>query len=104
MNALPEGICPLCSQVYLRERLHSHIALEHERVREKTIQVIQAYHDDWAAEHGACEPCWKSFREAARVLSLLKQTKSQWPGHGWQRPEPMREEQDATAAERRILK
>ena len=103
MNTFPEGICPLCSQVYLREHLHAHIAREHERVREKTIQVIRGYHEDWVAEHGACEPCWKSFREAARVLSLLKQTKRQRPGYGWQRPGPTDEEHDSVELGRPIL-
>ncbi len=77
MNTFPDAICPLCSQVYPRERLHSHIAGEEERVRESTIEVIQAYHDGWDAEHGACEACWRSFREAGRILSQLKQSKPQ---------------------------
>ena len=101
MNTFPDGICPLCSQIYMRERLHAHIAREHERVRDKTIQVIRGYHENWRAEHGACEPCWKSFREAARVLSLLKETKRQPLGHGWQRPDPTSRELDIIGAERR---
>lgn len=99
----PEAICPLCSQVYLREQLRSHIARERERVREQTIQVIQAYHKDWAAEHGACEPCWKSFREAARVLSLLRQTKRQRPDYEWQRAKPRCEDQDLMEVRERNL-
>jgi hypothetical protein len=83
VNTFPEGFCPLCSQVYLREHLQSHIAGELERVREKTIQVIQAYHHGWAVEHGACETCWKSFRDAGRILNLLKQMKPQRPAHRW---------------------
>lgn len=83
-----DAICPLCSQIHLREQLHSHIANEHPRVREQTIQVIQAYHKGWAAEHGACEPCWKSFRDAGCILSVLKQAKPQLPGHGWKGVEP----------------
>jgi len=41
-------------------------------VREATIRVIQAYHKGWVAEHGACEPCWKSFRDAVCILNILK--------------------------------
>ena len=53
--------------------------VEHPRVRETTITVIQAYHAGWTTEHGACEPCWKSFRDAARILRVLKQTRPQPP-------------------------
>jgi hypothetical protein len=79
MRMFPEAICPLCSQVYPREKLHAHIEGEHDRVREKTIGVIQAYHQGWLSEHGACEPCWKSFRAASCILSVLKLTKPQQP-------------------------
>ncbi len=99
MNTYSEGICPLCSQVCLRERLHSHIAEEQARMRERTIQVIQGYHAGWSVEDGACVPCWRSFREAGRILSLLKQTKSKGQGHEWQGPDPF----GKAALERRIL-
>jgi len=81
MKTFPEAFCPLCSQLHVQERLHSHITEEHPRVREATIKVIQAYHKGWAAEHGACEPCWKSFRDAGRILIVLKQTRPQPPIH-----------------------
>ncbi len=83
MNDFPEAICPLCSRVKLRERLHSHIADEHPRLRAKTVELIQAYHGDWAVEDGACEPCWRSFRDAGRVLSVLKQMQPRRPDSGW---------------------
>ncbi len=82
MSTLLDGICPLCSRVYRQEQLHSHIAGEQPRVRERTIEVIQAYHKDWASEHGACEPCWRGFRDASCVLSILKQTKPQYLTYG----------------------
>ncbi len=75
MDTSLESVCPLCSQVCLREQLYSHITCECERTREQTVQIIQAHHKGWTDEHGACEPCWKSFREAARILSLLKQAR-----------------------------
>ncbi len=101
MNTFPEGICPLCSQVYLRTRLYLHIATEHERVRKRTIHVIKAYHHGWKAEDGACEPCWKSFREAGCTLNLLKQVKPKRQGYDWQRPEAASEE--GTAAIERLI-
>lgn len=73
----PEAICPLCSQIQDREHLRSHIQSEHARVQETTIKVIQAYHKSWVLEHGACEACWKSFRDAGRILVVLKQTRPQ---------------------------
>lgn len=82
MNEFPEAFCPLCSQIHVRECLHDHINDEHPRVREATIRVIQAYHKGWMAEHGACEPCWKSFRDAGCILNVLKQTRPQPPLHG----------------------
>ncbi len=82
MNECSEAICPLCSRFHAQERLHAHIKEEHPRVREATVRLIQAYHKGWAAENGACEPCWKSFRDAGRTLSVLKQARAQ-PMHGW---------------------
>lgn len=69
----PEGICPLCSHAVGSDLLHEHIASETPRVRERTISVIQAYHGRWLEEQGACGPCWKSYRDAGRVLSILKE-------------------------------
>ncbi len=92
MSNFFEGVCPLCSRVLPRDRLCSHIAAEHERVREKTIRIIRAYHEDWSVDEGACEPCWKSFREAGQILNLLRQTKPKRPGYGWRRPEASGEE------------
>ncbi len=80
VSEFAEAICPLCSQVYPREGLQTHIAAEHARVREKTIQLIQAYCKGWLSEHGACEACWKSFRDASCTLSVIKLTK---PQHRW---------------------
>ena len=73
MIMFPEGICPLCSQVVGLDLLHQHIASESARVRERTISVIQAYHEGWLEEQGACEACWKSYRDAGRVLSIIKE-------------------------------
>ncbi len=103
MNTFPESICPLCSQVYLREQLHSHIAGEHERVREKTIQVIRAYHYSWNAGDGACEPCWKSFRDAGRILNLLKQMKPKRPRDEWRKPDASDQPGDTASAQQSIL-
>ena len=82
MSTFPDGICPLCSRVYTQEQLHNHIAGERPQVRERTIQVIQAYHKEWVRQHGACEPCWRSFRDAGCVLSVLRQTKPHSAGYG----------------------
>lgn len=81
MDPIADGICPLCSQVHPHDSLHSHISSEHARVRAQTIEVIQAYHKGWAPGDGACEPCWKSFRDAGRILKVIKQTKQ--PGTAW---------------------
>ena len=77
ISAFPDAICPLCSQVYPRGGLQTHIAAEHARVREKTIEFIQAHCEGWLSEHGACEACWKSFRDASCRLSVMKLTKPQ---------------------------
>ncbi len=79
MNDFSEGICPLGSRVY------------------ETIQVIQAYHEGWSTEDGACEPCWRSFREAGRILHVLRQTKPKRPGYEWQQPDAPGKEEDAAA-------
>lgn len=77
MTELPDGICPLCSQIFPQEHLHAHIGSEHPRLRHTTILVIQAYHPGWLESHGACQPCWKSYRDAGRVLDLLKSGRAQ---------------------------
>ena len=69
----PEGVCPLCSQVVTVEGLHEPIASESAKVRERTVAVIQAFHEGWLEEHGACGPCWRSYRDAGRVLSIMKE-------------------------------
>lgn len=79
VDKLPEAICPLCSQIYPQEQLHTHIDIEDALVRQTTIEVIQAYNEGWLMEHGACEPCWKSFRHAGCILSVLKQTAPHHP-------------------------
>ncbi len=83
MNGLPETACPLCSRVHPREKLYDHIAAEHPRLRLSTVRVIQGYHPGWVEAHGACQPCWASFREAGRILSLLKGARLQQLGHYW---------------------
>jgi hypothetical protein len=80
----PESICPLCSQVFLREQLYQHIASEHLRSRDSTIKVIQAYHPGWLQDHGACEPCWRSYREAGRMLKQMKSARPQTVAGFWQ--------------------
>lgn len=80
MTALPDTICPLCSDALAPELLHDHIAVEHPPLRHGTIKVIQAYHPWWSEEHGACESCWKSYRDAGRVLHQLKSSKPQTAG------------------------
>jgi hypothetical protein len=77
MILLTESICPLCSQVFPTAQLHEHIISEHPQVRKQTINVIQAYHPGWAAEHGACEPCWRSFRSASSIIQMLQSSKPQ---------------------------
>jgi len=69
---LTEGICPLCSQVFSLSLLHEHIQSEDARLRGSTVRVIQAYHGGWLEEHGACELCWKAYRDAGQILSLMK--------------------------------
>lgn len=76
MSVLPDGICPLCSKVFPRERLQDHVAVEHPRLRQNTILVIQAYHPSWVLEHGACETCWKTYRDAGRILGMLREARS----------------------------
>ena len=73
MILFPEGICPLCSQVVGLELLHRHIAHELAATRRRTVQVIRAYHPSWLEEQGACEACWKSYRDAGRILSIMKE-------------------------------
>lgn len=86
MISFPESICPLCSQLFLREELFQHISCEHDQLRERTIRMIQAYHAGWLAEHGACGSCWRSFREAGRVLSMLKHSRTIPPNHYQPKP------------------
>ena len=69
---MTDGVCPLCSEVFPLMSLHDHIKSEDARLRGSTVQVIQAYHGGWLEEHGACEPCWKSFRDAGQILGLIK--------------------------------
>lgn len=79
-GTLPDKICPLCSRVFPREQLYDRINSEHPHSRRNTIKVIQAYYPAWVEDHGACELCWKSFRDAGQVLDLLK---------GSKRPDPI---------------
>ncbi len=77
MIPIPDSICPLCSQVFPRELLIGHITSEPPRLRQRTIKVIRAYHPGWTEEHGACGPCWRSYREASRILNLMKSARPQ---------------------------
>ena len=77
MIPFPESICPLCSQVFARELVHEHISLEHPRLRNRTIKVIQAYHPGWVEDHGACGACWRSYRDAGRFLYMMKSARPQ---------------------------
>ncbi len=79
----PESICPLCSQVFPSESLYKHIAFEHPSLRHNTIKVIQAYHPSWAEDHGACGPCWRSYRDAGRILNIIKGAKPQDAASSW---------------------
>lgn len=79
LGILPDKICPLCSRVFPREQLHDHINAEHPHSRRNTIRVIQAYYSAWVEDHGACELCWKSFRDAGQALDLLKGAKGPHP-------------------------
>ena len=82
VTELSDGICPLCSQVFPIPELHTHIGSEHPRSKRNSIIVIQAYHKGWVEAHGACEACWKSFRDAGRIMDLLKQSQPQTPRAG----------------------
>jgi len=75
MTSFTENHCPLCSEVFPSEQLHAHIASEHPLLRRSTIQVIRAYHPGWLEEQGACGPCWRSYREAGRILNVLREAK-----------------------------
>ena len=77
MTESPDSICPLCSEVLPRELLHEHIAVETVRTRERTVRVIESYHPGWLEIHGACPACWKSYREAGQVITILKSTRPQ---------------------------
>ena len=91
MSSLPDHICPLCSQVRPREQIHEHIASEHPLLRLNTIKVIHAHHPWWSPEDGACEPCWKSFRDASRALEMLRharQRNTYWNAPVFERRSP----------------
>jgi hypothetical protein len=83
MSSFPGSICPLCSQVFTRELLHDHITAEDLRLRENTIKVIQAYYPGWVQDHGACEPRWRSYRDAGRILNIMKCTRPQTAAGNW---------------------
>lgn len=77
MISFPDGICPLCSQVHARELLQEHIVLEDPRLREAIIKLIQAYYPGWIQDHGACAPCWRSYRDASRAIYVMKSARPQ---------------------------
>ncbi len=74
-----DGFCPICLRNCSPEQLHAHIRSEDPRRRQKTIEVIRAYNPGWSPEHGACESCWNSFRDAGRVLAMLKGANQRHP-------------------------
>jgi hypothetical protein len=82
------SICPLCSRVLSREQLFDHITAEHPRRRHNTIKLIRAYYPGWAEEHGACHPCWKSFRDAGQALDFIKEAKQPGPFTDWHSAAP----------------
>ncbi len=88
MSSLAENICPFCVKSFPREQLHAHIYAEDPRVRYNTLQVIRAYHPDWVEVAGACEPCWKSFRDAGRILHALRTAKQHRAGDYWSSTPP----------------
>ncbi len=77
ITPFPGSTCPLCLQLCPRESLHRHIAAEHPRLRHSTIRVIQAYHPGWEEEYGACEACWRSYRQASRMFNLMRSARRQ---------------------------
>ena len=77
MISFSESMCPLCSRFVAREELYEPIASEDPRVRHRTIKVIQAYHPGWVEDHGACGPCWSSYRDAVRIFLVMKSTRRQ---------------------------
>lgn len=83
MISILESICPLCSHVFASERLHQHIVTEHPRLRHSTIKVIQCYHPGWIEEHGACGPCWKSYRSAGQIINLMKNARPRHAVDSW---------------------
>ena len=94
MMAFSDGICPLCSRFLPREQLINHIASEHPRVRQSTIQVIRSFYPGWLEEHGACGICWRSYREAGRILEALKRSRPQSSGSCWKASQPAGANQD----------
>jgi hypothetical protein len=83
MISFPESICPLCSQVFARQLLREHIASEPPRLRHVTIKVIQAYHPGWVEDDGACGPCWRAYRNAGRILEVMKSVRPQNAAACW---------------------
>ncbi len=92
MSSLAENVCPFCVKSFPHEQLHNHIYAEHPRVRYNTRQVIRAYHPGWVEAAGACEPCWKSFRDAGRILDALRTAKQQKAGGNWSSTQRLLEE------------
>jgi hypothetical protein len=96
VTSFPESICPLCSQVFTREQLHQHIASESQRLRRSTIKVIQAYHPGWVEDDGACGSCWRSYRDAGRILNVMKSARPQNAACPWKPTELAAESNDQT--------
>ena len=76
MSVISEGICPLCARVRPRAELDESILAEEPRVGRRTIQVIQSYHPGWVEHQGACESCWRSYRDAGRILKVIESTRA----------------------------
>lgn len=73
MKTLVQSFCPLCLKDCPRAALPDHINSEREAIRQATIGVIQFSHPAWVAKDGACERCWKSYRDVSRVLNFFKE-------------------------------
>ncbi len=90
MDSIPEAICPLCSEVFPREDLYEALTAEAPRQREKTIRVIQTYHPGWVPDDGACPSCWKSHRDAGRILGKIQRSRPARRARPWEATPPAR--------------
>jgi len=85
MTPTSDEKCPLCGRPFPRQKLHGHICSESPRMRHRTVQVIQGHYPDWTMDHGSCETCWRSFRNAAQVMVVLQNAKRGNAADAWAR-------------------